>query len=583
MPVVESPAPTTTHGIRFWLVFVALCFCVLLSALDLAGVSTAAPTIVAELHGSDFSWVGSAYTLSSAACLPLSGNLAQIFGRKHVTMSMVVIFGIGSAVSASARSMTVLIVGRGVGGGGTQALVYIVTADLVPLRERGTFTGITGMIWTLGSITGPFIAGGLAQKATWRWLFYLNLPLCALAFLAVALFLDLPTPEGRILEKLAKIDWIGNILIIASSTSCMLGLTWGGGRFPWSSPPVLAPLVIGLVGLGLSFVYEIGFATYPTIPKVVLANRTSQLGYIASFIHGVVALSITFYLPTWFQSVRSATPIQSGLYFLPMVATISPFAIVEGLIVAKLGHYRLVNLVGWGALLLGVGLFVSLHRTTSLGLIVLFQLIQGVGLGMLYATTFVVLAPLPISENASALSLLTFVRTFSQSWGIAIAGSVIQNKLSGTLPKSVIRQFSSPSDLVYGVIPEISTMPEPLKLQVQDAFVESIKLVWIIMASLCAIGLLTVCLIKDIPLSRQVDKKWGLRERPPGTEIELVQPESEIVEVGPVKPNNDSIIIEVVRKSTGISPVDESARPSETSQGRKQVRENLTSNAQIRI
>ncbi|KAJ7175341.1 MFS general substrate transporter [Mycena filopes] len=434
---------TTTRGARFWLVFLALCFCVLLSALDLAGVSTAAPTIVAQLHGSDFSWIGSAYTLSSAACLPLSGNLAQIFGRKHITILMVVLFGIGSAVSGSAHSMSVLIVGRaiqGLGGGGTQALVSIVTADLVPLRERGTFTGITGMIWTLGSITGPFIAGGLTQKATWRWLF-----------------------SGD-----HRLDW--NPLIISSSTSCMLGLTWGGGRFAWSSPEVLAPLIIGLVGLGLSLIYEIKVATHPTIPRVILANRGSQLGYLLSFIHGVVSLSITFYAlswtdpqighrrPTWFQSVRAATPIQSGLYFLPMVATISPFAVIEGLIVAKFGHYRLVNLVGWAVFLLGVGLFIDLHRTTSLGLIVLFQLIQGVGM---------VLAPLPVSENASALSLLTFVRTFSQSWGIAIVGSVIQNKLRSTLPALVIQQFRS--DLVYGVIPEIPRMPEALKVQVQDA------------------------------------------------------------------------------------------------------------------
>ncbi|KAJ7738146.1 MFS general substrate transporter [Mycena metata] len=518
----ETPV-SSSHGIRFWLVFIALCFCVLLSALDLGGVGTAAPTIVADLHGSDFSWVGSAYTLSSAAFLPLSGNLAQIFGRRLVTLGAVSIFAIGSAVSGSARSMTVLIVGRaiqGVGGGGTQALVYIITADLIPLRERGLFNGITGMIWTVGSITGPFIAGALAQKATWRWLFYLNLPLCALAFASVALFLDVVTPEGGILEKLAAVDWIGNILLIASSTSCMLGLTWGGGRFSWSSPQVLAPLIIGLCGLALSVLYELTIAIRPTIPKSVISNRGSLLGYVATFLHGVVAISVTFYMPTWFQAVRDATPIQSGLYFLPMAAAISPAAILEGIIISKIGHYRLVNFTGWATLILGLGLFISLHRTTALGPIIVYQLIQGIGMGLLYATTFVVLAPLPVSENASAISLLTFVRTFAQSWGIAIAGSIIQNKLSKSLPTSITEQFS-PASLVYGVIPEIARMPEPLKSQVQNAFVDSMRLSWIVLAALCGVGFLTVFFIKDIPLNRQVDKKWGLVQKEAKADAEL--------------------------------------------------------------
>ncbi|KAJ7183444.1 MFS general substrate transporter [Mycena filopes] len=526
--VSEPVSESSRHGLRFWLVFIALCFCVLLSALDLGGVGTAAPTIVADLHGSDFSWVGSAYTLSSAAFLPLSGNLAQIFGRRHVTLGTILVFGVGSAVSGSARSMTVLIVGRaiqGVGGGGTQALVYIITADLIPLRERGLFNGITGMIWTVGSIAGPFIAGALAQKATWRWLFYLNLPLCAVAFASVAVFLDVATPEGRILDKLAAVDWIGNILIIASSTSCMLGLTWGGGRYFWTSPQVLAPLIIGLFGLGFSIFYEITIATRPTIPKSVLSNRGSLLGYVATFLHGVVAISVTCE-PTWFQAVRDATPIQSGLYFLPMAAAISPAAILEGVIIAKLGHYRLVNFCGWATLLLGLGLFTSMQKSTSLGPIIVFQLIQGIGMGLLYATTFVVLAPLPISENASAISLLTFVRTFAQSWGIAIAGSIIQNKLSKNLPSSITEQFNTPADLVYGVIPEISRLPQPLKGQVQDAFVESMRLVWIVLAALCGAGFLSVFFIKNIPLSRQVDKKWGLVEK-------QAQKDAELVEKGP--------------------------------------------------
>ncbi|KAJ7749595.1 MFS general substrate transporter [Mycena maculata] len=515
-PVANGDDPSP-RGVRFWLVFVVLSLCTLLSALDLGGVGTAAPTIVADLHGVNFAWIGSAYTLSSAAFLPLSGNLAQIFGRRPTTLLFILMFAVGSAMCGSAPSMTVLIVGRaiqGVGGGGTQSLVNIVIADLVPLRERGMFTSITGMIWSLGSVIGPFVAGGLAEKASWRWLFYLNLPLCVITWITVALFLNLHTPRGNIREKLLKVDWIGNILIVASSTSCILGLTSGGGSIPWSSIKVLGPLIFGFAGLGVTLVYEAKWPAQPTIPKVLYSNRNSLIGYLVTFIHGVAAIAVTFYLPTWFQSIRAASPIQSGVYFLPMMATISPTVIVEGIIVAKTGRYRLMTLSGWILMILGLGLFISLDISTPLGLIVFYQLVLGVGIGFLYSTTFIVLAPLPLSENASAVSLLIFMRTFPQAWGVAVGQTILQNELRTHLPSSVLAQFADASDLVYQVIPQISGMAEPLRREVETAFLLSMRLIWIVMAALSGLGLLCTLLIRDIPLARTVDSKWGLQPKP---------------------------------------------------------------------
>ncbi|KAJ6586264.1 MFS general substrate transporter [Mycena vulgaris] len=511
-PVANGDDPSP-RGVRFWLVFVVLSFCTLLSALDLAGVGTAAPTIVADLHGVDFAWVGSAYTLSSAAFLPLSGNLAQIFGRRPITLLFVLMFAAGSAICGAAHSMTVLIVGRaiqGVGGGGTQSLVNIVIADLVPLRERGMFTAITGMIWSLGSVAGPFIAGALSEKLSWRWLFYLNLPLCAITLVTVALFLNLQTPGGDVWGKLGRVDWIGNILISASSASCILGLVSGGGSVPWSSFKVLVPLILGFGGLGVALIYEAKWAAQPTIPKVLYSNRNSLIGYLVTFIHGVASIAVTCE-PTWFQSVRVSSPIQSGLYFLPMMATISPTAIVEGVLIAKTGRYRLITLGGWLLMVLGLGLFINLGVLTPLGLIVLYQLVLGAGIGFLYSTTFIVLAPLPISKNASAVSLLTFMRTFPQAWGVAVGQTILQNQLRIHLPASVVAQFAHASDLVYQIIPQISVMAPPLRREVETAFLLSMRLIWIVMAAISGLGLVCTLLIRDIPLARTVDSKWGLQ------------------------------------------------------------------------
>ncbi|CAA7268857.1 unnamed protein product [Cyclocybe aegerita] len=340
----------------------------------------------------------------------MSGNLAQLFGRRPVIMGGIVFFAVGSAVCGSARFFAVLVAGRaiqGVGAGAIQALSSIIITDLVPLRERGVYAGITGMLWTTGAAAGPFIADGLAQKATWRWLFYLNLPLSGLAFFIVAIFLRLKKPEGKIREKLSKIDWIGNVLIITSTCSCILALTWGGIRFPWSSGKNLGPLIAGIFGLGATLVYEALWAVDPMIPFVVLSNRTTVSGYIATFVQGMMTLAIGFYLPTWFQSVKGASPILSGLYLLPLSASISPSTIVQGIIIARTGLYRTVNFVGWVLLLLGTGLLITLNAHTSIGLIVLYQLFMGVGFGLLYSMTFAVLAPLPL-HGASPSEALSF-------------------------------------------------------------------------------------------------------------------------------------------------------------------------------
>ncbi|KAJ6506288.1 MFS general substrate transporter [Mycena vitilis] len=508
-PSTEFSAPLDTkRTARFWLIFVALCFCTLLSALDLGGVGTAAPTIVHDLKGGDFTWVSSAYTLSSAACIPISGNMAQIFGRRPILLLGIILFAAGSAISGAAPTMTVLIVGRGIGGGIAQSLTSIVVADLVALRERGMFIAITGVIWSVGGVVGPFIAGSLSQKASWRWLFYLNVPLACLTFIVVFVFLRLHTPRESLRRKLARVDWLGNALIMASACSCMIALTWGGVQFPWSSPRVLVPLILGVCGLVLSQYYESRWPVQPTIPMKVLSNRTSFAGYVATFIQGMMTIGVGFYLPTWFQSVKDASPITSGLYFLPIVLTVSPSAVVQGILTTKTGKYRLINLIGWCLSLLGIGLLISVAQHTSLGVIIVSQLIMGVGMGLLYATTFVILAPLDVSDNASAVALMTFLRVFSQAWGVNIAGAILQNSLQTRIPASVIRSLPSGTEIAYTVIPLIYSMPTALKTEVQEAFLQSLRHVWIAMAVLSGIGMCTMVLIENIPLQSTTDKKW---------------------------------------------------------------------------
>ncbi|OSC96590.1 Mfs1.1 [Trametes coccinea BRFM310] len=508
----------TKRGWRFWVIFVALCLSLFLTALDLASVYTALPSIIHDLQGADsFVWVSSAYTLSCSAVLPMSGRLADIFGRRIILLVSIVLFAVGSTVTAAAHTMSTVIIGRtiqGVGSGAIQVLVAIVTADLIPLRDRGFFQSITGATFSFASAAGPFIAGAPAQHATWRWLFYLNLPLCAIAFVVVFLFLHLRKPPVESYkEAFLSVDWIGNTIIIACATSCIISLTWAGLQHPWSSAQVIAPLVIGVAGLFGALVYDAYVAAHPVIPTAIIKHRTTLGGYIGSFFHILITSSIAFYLPTYFQAAKLATPLLSGLYIFPTAICISPAAIVQGILVSKTGKYRLISLVGWCSMTIGVGLLTLLKPDTPVAVTIPFQVIAAIGFGFVYATTFSVLAPLPPTQNAAALSFLLFMRTFSSAWASSISGTIFQNRLHALLPTEFLTRLPHDQDVTYSGIPLIPGLEEPLRDEVRAAFADSVRLVWYICLGLCAAGFVSVAMQKHVPLHAKMDDRFGMKEK----------------------------------------------------------------------
>ncbi|KAH7925397.1 iron permease [Leucogyrophana mollusca] len=502
---------------RFWLIFLALCASTFLSALDLASIGTALPSIVHDLDGTEsFAWVSAAYTLACTSILPLSGKLADIFGRRAVMLTSLLLFALGSVLCATARSMTMLVAGRavqGVGSGGIQSLTAIVISDLVTLKERGFFIALTGATYSLATAVGPFIGGAFAQDVTWRWLFYLNLPLCGVAIVIVAIFMRLRKPHSESLtHSLLALDWIGNTLIIGGTASCLIALTWAGVTYSWSSFQVIVPLTIGLIALVVAMLYETCYASHPTIPRAIVSNLTSLSGYLGTFLHGAVSILVFFYLPIYFQAAKLAPPLRSGLYFFPMAVSISPAAIAQGIIISKTGRYRLVNLVGWCLMFLGIGLLCLLHPDSPIGLSIPFQIIAAVGMGLLYATQFSVLAPLDPQLNAQALSFLIFTRSFSQSWSVSIGATILQNRLRNTLPRDFLAGFAPGVDISYTAIPQLPTLPSPLQDEARAAFADSLIVLWKVALVVCAVGLLSVFAQKDIPLHQKMDDRWGMEE-----------------------------------------------------------------------
>ncbi|KAI0687844.1 Mfs1.2 [Cerioporus squamosus] len=517
----DSQVASTKKGFKFWMIFLSICLPLFLSAVENSAVSTALPVIVSDLHGDDFLWVGAAYALASTAFLPMSGGVAEIFGRQPALLFSLLCFILGSALCGAARSMTWLIAARtiqGLGGGAILSVSSIIVSDLVQLKERGAYNGLIGLTWAIASGVGPVIGGALTTGGQWRWLFYLNLPICGVTIPMVLVFLKLPTPPGTWREKMARIDYIGNFLVISSTASIVIGLTWGGVVYAWSSVHVLVPLILGLCGLAGFLVYEAKWARNPIVPILLLQNRTSISGWLyQNFVNTMISMTLVYYVPVYFQSCKDASPLQSSVYTLGWAVSIGPVIIAAGLSVAVLKIYRPQLWFAWVVYIVAMGVYTTVQADTSLAPNIGMLAVMGVGGGILYAVTyFPVLSPLPVSENAHALAFFSFCHSFSAVWGISIGAAVLQNELSRRLPSEFVEQLGSGVDLAYAAIPVIPSLPEPLKDEVRQAFGESLAVIWKVMVAFLGVGLLASLAMRDVSLHDHKDEKWTLQENSSG-------------------------------------------------------------------
>ncbi|ERS98685.1 Major Facilitator Superfamily protein [Sporothrix schenckii 1099-18] len=521
----------------FYLAFSALLVLTVAVALDATTLSVALPTISAALGGSALEafWSGTSFLLASTVLQPTVAALSSIFGRKYMIYLMVIFFAAGSLIAALSNNFSVLIAGRtiqGVGGGGLIALTEVVVTDLIPLAFRPTWFSILSAMWSIGTVTGPLIGAGFTENVSWRWIFYINLPLIGLGLGFVVLFLHQSKIPGGIIQKLGRFDWVGSILFTAGTTSFLYGLTTGGVTNPWSSYKVLVALIIGPFVVLLFGFYELRWAKEPIISRRIFNNRDMLLTYIMTILHGAILWSLLYFLPLYYQAVKGYKPIVSAVAVLPETLTVAPAAAAVGVIAGITGHYRWSLWVGWFLTTLGSGLLLLLAPDTPIAAWIWLNVPVGIGSGMLFpAMGLCIQAAVEPELNAQATAFFSFLRTLGQSIGVAISGVIFQNSFKKkllALPafSAVAGDYSRDATSVVSIINAMT--PSPERTDLIQAYSDSLRVIYISLVAFSGFCFILALVIRGYSLNQEHITNQGLvdkaKEKNDATAEKLVEP-----------------------------------------------------------
>lgn len=480
------------------IVFTTIVLGMLMAALDQTIVATALPTIVADLGGAGhMAWVVTAYLLAEAVATALAGKLGDLFGRKLIFQLSGLVFIGGSVLAGLANDMLTLIIARGIqgiGGGGLMVTAMALIADTIPLRQRGKYQGALGAVFGVTTVIGPTMGGLFTDHASWRWCFYINVPIAVIMILMAARTI----PRVRAAAK-PIIDYAGIGLVALGVSSLILGLEWGGNEYPWGSWQILGLFAAAVVLLGAFVAVELR-AQEPMLPMSLFRSRVFTVCSILSFIVGFAMLGAMTYLPSYLQYVDGVSATMSGVRTLPLVVGLLVTSIMSGQVVGKTGHYRYFPIVGTGVMAVGLYLMSTMGRDTSIWQESLYMLVLGLGIGSaMQVLTIVVQNTVPYAQLGTATSGVTFFRTLGGAFGTTIFGAIYSNQLTPNLTDALTEVRVVPPDVAAN--PEkLRALPHEQAAPIIDAYATTINHVFLWVVPVALIGFVVAWFLNEVPL-----------------------------------------------------------------------------------
>jgi EmrB/QacA subfamily drug resistance transporter len=497
---VDEEAAGAEHR-RILVILGALMMGMALAALDQTIVATALPTIAGDLHGlNHLSWVVTAYLLATCISTPLWGKLGDLYGRKALFQLAIVIFLVGSMLSGLSQTMVELIGFRaiqGIGAGGLMVGAQAIMGDVVSARERGKYMGYFGVVFGVTNVAGPLLGGFFTEHLSWRWIFYINLPLGIAALFVVAAVLHLPVKRVQ-----HKIDWAGTAFLSVGVTCIILLTTWAGSEYAWGSPVIIGTGLVALASLCI-FCFIETRASEPIIPLWLFRNRTFTATSAVGFIIGFSMFGAIIYLPLYLQIVHGASPTLSGLELLPMIGGMLITFVSSGRLVTRTGRYKVFPIVGLAVLSLGLLSLTQLGPHTPYGEVAVFMFITGLGIGLCMQVLVVAVQnAVPYSALGVATATATFFRTIGGAFGVAVLGAVFANRLLSQLK---LHATAAELKLVSGTSvtanpAQIDHLPVAQRTFVVSAFSHSVQTAFLVAVPFVVLGFLLSWLIKEIPL-----------------------------------------------------------------------------------